>query len=220
MGTGKPIGPGPDTGGSEGEAGAGDPSNGLTSLLEDIRNCRLCETSLPLGPRPVVRAKTSARILIAGQAPGTKVHETGIPWNDRSGDRLRDWLGLDRDRFYDDDMIAIVPQGFCYPGRAPKGGDLPPRPECSATWHERLLRHLGAVRLTLVVGQYAQRWHLGAQRASSLTETVRAWKNHWPHVMPLPHPSWRNTAWLKRHPWFERELLPVLQDRIRDLIDE
>lgn len=184
----------------------------LSSLIAEARACRLC-TDLPLGPRPVLRASPTARLLIVGQAPGTKVHETGIPWNDRSGDRLRDWLGVDRDTFYDDAKVAIVPMGLCYPGRDAKGGDLPPRKECAPTWQDRLRTALPQVELTLLIGQYAQAWYLGARRQKGMTATVAAWRDYAPDFLPLPHPSWRNTAWLKRNPWFEAEVVPELRRR-------
>lgn len=186
-------------------------SEGLDRLLAEVRACRLCAAHLPLGPRPVLRAAGSARLLIVGQAPGTRVHETGVPWNDPSGDRLRGWLALDRPAFYDERRIAIIPTGLCYPGRAAGGGDLPPRPECAPTWHPRLLSHLGALRLTLLVGGYAQAWYLGRGRRATLTATVRAWRDYLPEFLPLPHPSWRTTAWQRRNPWFEAELLPELR---------
>jgi uracil-DNA glycosylase len=191
---------------------------GLAALLREIRGCRVCAEHLPLGPRPVLRAKASARLLIVGQAPGTKVHETGIPWNDRSGDRLRDWLQLDRDTFYDDSRIAIVPIGFCYPGVDANGGDRPPRRECAPLWHARVLAFLPRVELTLLVGSYAQAHYLGDHRAATMTETVQAWRDHAPRFVPLPHPSWRNTAWLKRNPWFEIDLLPELRQRVSNLL--
>jgi uracil-DNA glycosylase len=156
--------------------------------------------------------------MIIGQAPGTRVHETGIPWNDPSGERLRQWLGLDPERFYDQTKIAIVPMGFCYPGREPKGGDKPPRPECAPLWHPPLRAALKGIGLTLLVGLYAQRRYLGPRRKASLTETVRAWRDYLPEELPLPHPSWRNTAWLKRNPWFEAELVPELQTRVGALL--
>jgi uracil-DNA glycosylase len=190
----------------------------LSSLLREIRACRVCAAHLPLGPRPVLRAKASARLLIVGQAPGTKVHETGIPWNDRSGDRLRDWLQLDRDTFYDESHIAIVPMGFCYPGVDGHGGDLPPRKECALLWHARLLALLPRLEMILLVGGHAQKYYLGSRRAVSMTETVQAWRVHAPRFVPLPHPSWRNTAWLKRNPWFEARLLPELRSRMRVLL--
>ncbi len=187
----------------------------LEDLVAQARACTICEAHLPLGPRPVLRARPSARLLLIGQAPGTRVHETGIPWNDPSGDRLRDWLQLDRETFYDERRIAIVPMGFCYPGQDPRGGDRPPRPECAPTWHAPIRAGLPAVELTLLIGLYAQGHYLGARRKASLTETVRAWRDFQPEFLPLPHPSWRNTAWLKRNPWFEAELLPTLRARIQ-----
>ncbi len=183
-----------------------------------VRACRLCEARLPLGPRPVFRVSPTARLLIVGQAPGTAVHETGIPWNDRSGDRLRDWLGMDRERFYDAARIAIVPTGLCYPGRAPGGGDLPPRPECAPLWHPVLLSLLPEVRLTLLVGSYAQAYYLGSRRKATVTATVRAYADTLPEVLPLPHPSWRTTAWQRRNPWFAAELLPVLRDSVEKVL--
>jgi uracil-DNA glycosylase len=190
----------------------------LESLLREIRACRVCARHLPFGPRPVLRAKASARLLIIGQAPGTKVHETGIPWNDRSGDRLRDWLRLGRETFYDESRIAVMPMGFCYPGVDANGGDRPPRKECAPLWHARVLALLPQIELALLVGGYAQKHYLGERCAASMTGTVQAWREHAPHVIPLPHPSWRNTGWLKRNPWFERELLPNVRARVRRLL--
>lgn len=189
----------------------------LDALLRDIRACRICEAHLPLGPNPVLRASATARILVVGQAPGTKVHATGIPWNDASGERLRAWMGVDRDTFYDESRIAIVPMGFCYPGRG-KGGDKPPRPECARTWHPQLIPMLANVRLTLLIGQYAQAYFLRERRRDSLTHTVRAFADYLPDFIPTVHPSPRNQGWLKRHPWFERDLLPVLRERVHDLL--
>ena len=185
----------------------------LTAALAEVRACRVCAAHLPLGPRPVLRASRSARLLIVGQAPGTRVHQTGIPWNDPSGDRLRDWLGVDRETFYDERRIAIVPMGFCYPGVDRNGGDKPPRPECAPLWHDRLLGLMPAVELTLLVGMYAQRRYLGRRAGRTLTETVRAWRDYLPDHLPLPHPSWRNTAWLRKNPWFEAEIVPYLRQR-------
>ena len=190
----------------------------LAETLRAARACTLCAAHLPLGPRPVVRAHASARLLIIGQAPGTRVHETGIPWNDRSGERLRDWLQTDPETFYDESRIAIVPMGFCYPGVDARGGDRPPRPECAPKWHAPLLAGLPSLELTLLVGQYAQKRYLGARRKKTLGETVRAWADYGPAHIPLPHPSWRNTAWLRKNPWFEAELLPVLRARVHALI--
>lgn len=166
----------------------------------------------------MVRASTGARLLIIGQAPGLRVHETGIPWNDRSGDRLRQWLGVDREKFYDAARIAIVPMGFCFPGYDAKGGDKPPRPECAPEWHPQILQLLTSVRLTLLIGQYAQARYLGAQRRATLTETVKAWRDYQPEYLALPHPSWRNTGWLKSNPWFEREVVPALQASVAALV--
>lgn len=190
----------------------------LNALLAEIRECRLCEKSLPDGPRPVLQASTSSRLLIVSQAPGRKVHATGIPFNDVSGDRLRHWLGLDRETFYNAQRIAIVPMGFCFPGSG-RSGDLPPRPECAPTWHPRLLPLLKRVQLTLAIGQYAQAGVLGTQCGASLTETMHAWREHLTQgILPLPHPSPRNQLWLKRNPWFETDLIPVLRERIEQLL--
>jgi uracil-DNA glycosylase len=190
----------------------------LDDLLRDIRACRICEAQLPLGPRPVLAASAQARLLIVSQAPGARVHATGIPWNDASGRRLRDWLQLDEATFYDESRVAIVPMGFCYPGRA-GSGDAPPRLECRATWHPRLLPLLRNVELTLSIGQYAQAYCLGARRKPSLSETVRAWREYLPTQLPLPHPSPRNVGWFKANPWFEAEVVPVLRERVHDLLD-
>ncbi len=190
----------------------------LTQLLREVRACRLCEQHLPLGPRPILRASVSARILIVGQAPGTRVHETGVPWNDPSGARLREWMGVDRDTFYDETRIAIIPIGMCYPGRNSRSGDKPPRPECAPHWHPRLRPMLPNVRLTILAGQYAHRYYLEKKAKGSLTETVAAWREFIPEFVPLPHPSWRNTGWLNRNPWFEREILAYLRRRIRSLL--
>ena len=184
----------------------------LASLLAEIRACTLCAQLLPLGPRPVLQAHAAARILIAAQAPGRKAHETGLPFNDASGDRLRAWLGVTREVFYDATQLAIVPMGFCFPGTG-QSGDLPPRPECAVQWRRPLLSHLKKIQLTLVIGQYAQDWHL-PKRGRTLTETVRAWRERWPLLVPLPHPSPRNNGWLRRNPWFEEELVPVLRTRV------
>lgn len=194
------------------------PKESLDEAAAAARACRLCAAHLPLGPRPVFRVSPTARLLIVGQAPGTRVHETGVPWNDASGDRLRDWLAVDHGTFYDEARIAIVPAGFCYPGRDARGGDRPPRPECAPAWHGRLLAHMNDVVLTLLVGQYAQAIYLGPRRKANLTATVAAWREYLPGYLPLPHPSWRNTAWLRRNPWFEAELLPVLRARTRRLM--
>jgi len=189
----------------------------LEALLKQVRACRLCEEQLPSGPRPVLRVSRTARLLIVGQAPGRRVHETGVPFNDPSGDRLRDWLGLDRNAFYDERLIAILPMGFCYPGTG-KSGDLPPRPECAEAWRKKLLAHLGEVELTLAIGQYAIAWHLGDRMKKNLTETVRAWRDHWPRLVPLPHPSPRNNLWLRKNPWFEKEVVPAIRAKVQTII--
>ena len=186
----------------------------LTHLLKEIRACTLCSESLPHGPRPVLAAQRDARILIIGQAPGRKVHESGIPWDDASGQRLRDWLGVERETFYDARRIAILPMGFCFPGTG-RSGDLPPRPECAEAWHERLLTELPNIELTLLFGQYAQAHYLDLPKGRTLTETVRAWRDHRPRNLPLPHPSPRNNIWLRKNPWFEEELVPYLRRRVR-----
>ena len=188
------------------------------TLMVRIRACRLCAAHLPLGCRPVLQAAPSARLLIISQAPGRKVHETGIPFNDPSGERLRDWLGIGKTTFYDADKLAIVPMGFCFPGTG-KNGDLPPRPECAPTWHPQVLPRLQQVRLTLAIGQYAQAGLLGSQRGRTLTDTVQAWRQHLQRgVLPLPHPSPRNRLWLARNPWFESDLLPVLRQRVAEAL--
>ena len=189
-------------------------------LLVRARACRLCAKELPLGPNPVFRLAASARLLIVGQAPGTKVHATGIPWNDPSGDRLREWLGLDRDAFYDNARVAILPTGLCYPGRLPQGGDAPPRPECAPLWHKPMLAHLTNVRLTLLVGSYAQAHYLGERRAGSMTETVRRFADYLPEFFVLPHPSWRTLGWAKRNTWFARRVIPALRRRVREILNQ
>ena len=183
----------------------------LETVMAEARACRACVPYLPLGPRPVIRGHASARLLIVGQAPGTKVHETGIPWNDPSGKRLRAWLQLDDDTFYDEDRIAIIPMGFCYPGTNGKGGDAPPRPECAPLWHKRLVALMPDIRLTLLVGSYAQAYTLGP---GSMSERVQAFRSHLPRHFPLPHPSWRTVGWERRHPWFGTDVLPALRDAV------
>ncbi len=201
----------------------------LEPLLQKIRRCRVCRDSPEFGqplshePRPVCVASDTAGILIAGQAPGTRVHASGIPFDDPSGDRLRTWMNVDRDTFYDASKIAIVPMGFCFPGLDAKGGDLPPRKECAPLWRDQLLQALPGIRLTLVIGQYAQAYHLGKQREKNLTATVANWRsiranNNQSVIYALPHPSWRNSGWLKKNPWFETELLPELRRDIADII--
>lgn len=188
----------------------------LPQLLAEVRACTLCEPQLPLGARPVLQASASARILIAGQAPGRKVHASGRPFTDPSGDRLREWLGVSPEQFYDARLFAIIPMGFCYPGTG-KAGDHPPRLECAATWRERLLARLPKLELTLAIGQYALAWHLPDSKGS-VTQRVHAWREHWPNVVPLPHPSPRNNLWLRRNAWFEMDLLPELRERVQEVL--
>jgi len=185
----------------------------LEALLAAVRDCRACEAHLPLGPRPVLRAAVTARILIVGQAPGVRVHKTGIPWDDPSGERLRGWMGVNKVVFYDEPRIAIIPMGYCYPGRG-NGGDLPPRRECAELWLDQLLAKLPLIELTLLIGQHAQRHFLGSRRKPSLAETTKAWAEYSPAYIPLPHPSPRNTPWLQHNSGFERRLLPELRKRI------
>jgi uracil-DNA glycosylase len=185
-------------------------------LLSEARACRVCAQHLPHEPRPVVRAGAKARLLIVGQAPGRRVHETGLPWNDPSGDVLRGWLGMDRDAFYDTSRIAIVPVGLCYPGTV-GGADLPPRRECAPLWQPRFREALPNIELTLLVGSYAQAFYLKESRKKTLGETVRAFKEYLPDYFVLPHPSWRNLGWRKRNPWFAKEVLPALRRRVRTL---
>lgn len=195
----------------------------MSALAREIAACRLCAdrfaaTATAHAPRPVVWFRPGARVLVAGQAPGMRVHGSGIPFDDRSGDRLRGWLGLSREDFYDRDRVAVVPMAFCFPGYDAKGADLPPPGICGRTWHDRVMAALSEVRLTVLVGGYAHRYHLGAR--AGVTETVKAWREQAPGVFPLPHPSWRNTAWLTRNPWFEAEVLPALRHRVREVMDD
>jgi len=187
-----------------------------TALLREVRACTLCTAHLPLGPRPVLQLHPAARILIASQAPGRRVHETGVPFDDASGDRLRDWLGLTRSEFYDASRIAIVPIGLCYPGKG-ASGDLPPRPECAPRWRAPLLGCLERLQLTLVIGQYALAWHLPQERAG-VTHAVQAWRERWPALVPLPHPSPTNNRWFAQHRWFEREFVPRLRARVAEVL--
>jgi uracil-DNA glycosylase len=191
----------------------------LEALFAQIRACTLCAPHLPNDPRPVVRGSSRSSILIVGQAPGRRVHETGIPFNDPSGDRLRDWMGIDRKTFYDESRIALLPMGFCYPGTG-ESGDLPPRPECATAWRDRLLAALPKIELTLLVGQYAIAWHLYPDRSRppTVTETVKKWRDWWPGLVPLPHPSPRNNLWLRRNPWFAEEVLPQLKQRVATVL--
>ncbi|ERB64017.1 uracil-DNA glycosylase family protein [Vibrio coralliilyticus OCN008] len=184
----------------------------LEDMLQQIRQCRLCEPDLPLGANPIIQASKEAKLLIIGQAPGTRVHKTSIPWNDPSGDRLRQWLELDRTAFYDASKIAIMPMGLCYPGKG-KSGDLPPRKECAPQWHSKVLEQLPNIGMTLLIGQYAQNCYL-QDKPKTLTETVRAWQQWAPQYLPLPHPSPRNTLWLRRNPWFEAEVVPFIREYV------
>jgi uracil-DNA glycosylase len=188
----------------------------LPALLAEVRACTRCAEHLPLGPRPVLQMHASARILVAGQAPGRKVHASGVPFDDASGERLRAWMGVTREQFYDARQIAILPMGLCYPGTG-TSGDLPPRPECAPLWRERLLDRLRDLQLTLVIGQYAMAWHLPGE-TTSLTDTVAGWRRHAPATWPLPHPSPRNNGWLQRNPWFETDVLPELRARVQALL--
>jgi uracil-DNA glycosylase len=186
----------------------------LDQLLDEVGLCAVCAADLPFGPRPIVQIGREARILIVGQAPRSKVHASGVPWRDASGERLREWIGIDEKTFYDGKRVAIVPMGFCYPG-ARASGDLPPRPECAPLWHQRLLSHLPERRLTLLVGVHAQAYYLKG-RGKTLTETVRGFRRHMPRFFPLPHPSWRSTIWMKKNPWFQSEALPALREEIAE----
>ncbi|MBY6091656.1 uracil-DNA glycosylase family protein [Maritimibacter alkaliphilus] len=190
-------------------------------LVEEIRACRVCAarfaaTRTAHRPRPVAWFRPGARLLVAGQAPGMRVHESGRPFDDRSGDRLRDWMGIDRETFYDLTRVAVVPMAFCFPGYDAKGSDLPPPPICAELWHERVMAALPGIRLKLLIGAHAHRWHLGERMG--VTERVMGWRDHLPDVLPLPHPSWRNTAWLRRNPWFEDALLPVLRLKVQEAL--
>ena len=204
-------------------------ASSLDSLLAEVRACRVCveepdREPLPHAPRPVLRVSKTARLAVVGQAPGTRVHASGVPFTDPSGERLRAWMGVTDDEFYDVGRVAIIPMGFCYPGQDTKGGDLPPRPECARRWRSRLFDQLPQIELMLLIGGYAQRWHLGASAGSRVTETVRAWREIYDRpgpcrILPLPHPSWRNNGWLKAHSWFEAELLPCLRRQVHTCLD-
>ena len=188
------------------------------SLLTEVRDCNICEAHLPHGIRPVLQFHPKAKILIAGQAPGRKVHESGVPFDDASGNRLREWLGISREVFYDPKQVAILPMGFCFPGSG-KSGDLPPRPECAPAWCEQLLEKLHHLEVTIVLGRYAQVYHFG-ETSSSLTELVKSWRTYFPQMIPLPHPSPRNNHWLRQNPWFETELLPVLRKQLSKVLEQ
>jgi uracil-DNA glycosylase len=190
----------------------------LDQVLAEIRACRACAGELPHEPRPVVHVFRETRLLICGQAPGRRVHESGMPFTDPSGDRLRDWMGVDDTTFYADRRIGVAAMAFCFPGTNPKGGDYPPPPRCAELWRRRLLDQLKNVELTLLVGWHAQVWALGKDARPSMTETVRAWRDYLPRYLPLPHPSWRNTAWLRKNPWFEQEVTPWLRTRTRSIL--
>jgi len=186
------------------------------ALLDEVRACKVCQKHLPHKVRPVLRAHPSAKILIIGQAPGIKVHKSGIPWDDASGNRLREWMGIDKEIFYDESKIAIVPMGFCYPGKG-ASGDLPPRPECAPLWHEKILKELPQIKLTLLAGQYAQKSYI-KEPQKTLTQIVKAWKTHTPRYLPLPHPSPRNFMWFKKNSWFEREVIPYLRKKVKGIL--
>lgn len=188
----------------------------FSSLLSDVRACTLCQDYLPLGCRPVIQAHPKAKILIAGQAPGRKVHSSGVPFSDASGDRLRHWLNITHDVFYDPEQIAILPMGLCFPGSG-KSGDLPPRPECAPAWRKAVLEHLPQIQMTLVLGKYAQDYHF-SNTHSSVTELVKAWRTYWPTLVPLPHPSPRNIRWFRQNSWFETDMLPLLQQHVSDML--
>lgn len=202
----------------------------IAALSASIAACRICrdhpakqDNPLPHEPRPVATLSSTARLLIAGQAPGLKVHESGLPFNDASGNRLRDWMGVTREEFYDTSRLAIVPMGFCFPGYDAKGSDLPPRRECAPAWRRDVMAAMPQIDTILVIGQYAAAWHLGTRRQKSTTETVKNWRDYFfvndgPRILPLPHPSWRNTGWLKKNPWFDEDVLPVLRQHVDSLI--
>ena len=189
-------------------------SHTLNELLVQVRSCHLCAEHLPLGPRPVVRAQPGARLMIIGQAPGTKVHASGIPWDDASGKRLREWLQMDRETFYDENRVAIMPMGFCYPGTG-KSGDYPPRPECAPLWHQQILQAMPDIELTLLIGNYAQKYYLKNHIQKTLTDTVKNYRDYWPDYFPLPHPSPRNNIWQKKNSWFREEVIPMLQENVK-----
>ncbi|MCG8309615.1 MAG: uracil-DNA glycosylase family protein [Cytophagales bacterium] len=189
----------------------------MRDLLKEIRACQVCSPHLVDGVNPVLSAHAESKIAVIGQAPGVIVHRTGIPWNDKSGERLRQWLHVTEDAFYNPGTFALIPMGFCYPGKG-KSGDLPPRKECAPLWHSRLFEHAGKIRLTLLIGAYAQDYYLGAEKKKTLTETVRNYRNYLPEFLPLPHPSPRNNIWLRKNSWFEGELLPVLREKVKNIL--
>jgi uracil-DNA glycosylase len=189
----------------------------LELIVSDVRQCTLCENNLPMGSRPVLQVSQNAKILIAAQAPGIRVHKSGIPFTDPSGDRLRQWLGVTKETFYDSEQIAILPMGFCYPGTG-KSGDLPPRKECAKSWRQTILDNMPSVELILVMGIYAQAWHMKDSKKKNLTETVKAWRDYWPNHLPLPHPSPRNNIWIRKNEWFEENVVPELQSRVAELL--
>ncbi|MCC7045155.1 MAG: uracil-DNA glycosylase family protein [Alphaproteobacteria bacterium] len=201
---------------SRSSSSATEAGRALGAAMAEAAACAVCARHLPLGPRPVFRLSATARLLIVGQAPGTKVHASGVPWDDRSGDRLRQWMAIARADFYDTTRIAILPMGLCYPGRLPRGGDAPPRPECAPRWHDRLRALMPEIELTLLVGSYAQARYIGGK--ASMTETVRDFRKHLPRFLPLPHPSWRTTGWEKKNPWFGDDVLPELRAAVRRLV--
>ncbi|WP_157624410.1 uracil-DNA glycosylase family protein [Sunxiuqinia dokdonensis] len=191
----------------------------MKQLLQKIAACRVCSEFLPLGPRPIVTASPKSKIMIVGQAPGLAVHQSGIPWDDQSGDRLREWLQVDKQTFYDPDQIALIPMGFCYPGKG-ESGDLPPRKECAPLWHQQLMEHMPEIRLTILIGQYAQRYYLGKRTGRTLTETVRHFKAYQPEYFVLPHPSPRNNIWQAKNKWFGQSVLPSLQSTVKDILQQ
>jgi uracil-DNA glycosylase len=191
----------------------------MIPLIKEIKNCQLCLPHLENGVNPILRLSTESKIIIIGQAPGSIVHKTGIPWDDKSGERLREWLRVSRKDFYTPNKFGLLPMGFCYPGKG-KNGDLPPRPECAPKWHKPIIKELKEVKLTLLIGQYAQKYYLEKEAKNNLTHTVKNYNNYLPHFIPLPHPSPRNNIWLKKNPWFKEEVIPVLQQRVQIIINK
>lgn len=191
----------------------------MKKLLEEIRGCSICKAHLPFGPRPILSVHAKSKIIIIGQAPGSKVHASGVPWDDASGKELRRWLGVESEVFYDERIFALMPMGFCYPGKS-TSGDMPPRPECAPQWHKKVLTNLKQTKLTILIGQYSQGYYLGDAAKDSLTETVRAYKEFLPYFLPLPHPSPRNRIWQKKNPWFEKSIVPLLMKKVKEIIDK